>query len=498
MKKILSIALAIFFTTALLQAQTRVDTPQAVAPAHEAVKQMPDVILDWTAVVNATNYEVVVALDANFTNVVINEFTPYSAYQTCCLLFQTQYFWRARAIDGEDISEWTETRSFTTFDFLELDKPSNGATGEEADITLKWKDKLTGNTNKLSGFTHYQIQVDTVAFNGTSPIWNVFVPQTGQKEYLLKYAYYGQVHYWRMRAVHATDTSAWSEVRTFQTLATITLKKPNDGATLTELKPELRWDVFDGTQTYDYQIHINENWNNALMYFVDSARVPTPLLKYGTTYHWHVRGQNVRDTSDWSQTRTFTTAAAVTLSAPANGMDSVAVKPQLKWSQIKGTTSYRIEYSKNADFTDSYITYKLTNDAETAPFYNVIQTLQKNTTYFWRVAATTSIDTSDFSEVFSFTTIGATGINDYFDNTNVTLYPNPATESTTLQMVLNKPIGADWSITDLTGKAVQTGTMKLTTGINTHNFNLKGISKGIYVLNIISDEGMYNTKLVIK
>ncbi|NCA84463.1 MAG: T9SS type A sorting domain-containing protein [Clostridia bacterium] len=498
MKKILSIALAIFITTTLLQAQIRVDAPQAVAPANEAVKQMPDVILDWTAVVNATSYEIMVASDVNFTNVVINEFTPYSAYQTCCLLFQTQYFWKARAIDGEDVSGWTEPRSFTTFDFLELDKPGNEATGEEADITLKWKNKLTGNTNKLSGFTHYQIQVDTVAFNGTNPIWNIFVPQTGQKEFLLKFAYYGQVHYWRMRAVHATDTSAWSEVRTFETLATMTLKKPNNGATLTELKPELRWDVFDGTETYDYQIHINENWNNALMYFVDSVKVPTPLLKYGTTYYWHVRGQNVRDTSDWSETRNFTTAAAVTLSAPANGMDSVSVKPQLKWSQIKGTTSYKIEYSKNDDFTDSYVAYKPTNDAETAPFYNVIQTLENNTAYYWRVSAATAIDTSDFSEVYSFTTIGSTGINDYLDNTNVTLYPNPATESTTLQMVVNKPSEAIWSITDLTGKAVLTGNMKLTTGNNVHSFDLRGISKGIYLLNLNSAEGIYSTKLMIK
>jgi hypothetical protein len=498
MRKILSIAFAIFFTTTLLQAQVRVDAPQAVAPANEAVKQMPDVILDWTAVVNATSYEIMVALDSDFANLVTHEFTPYSAYQTCCLLFQTQYFWRARAVDGEDVSGWTETRSFTTFDFLELDKPNDNATGEKADITLKWKDKVSGNPNPLSGFTYYQIQVDTAPFNGTTPIWNVFAQQTGQKEFELKFAYYGQKHYWRMRAVHATDSSAWSDVRSFTTDNTIVLKKPNDAATNMEVNPELRWTEFKGTQTYDYQIHINENWNNALMYFVDSARVPTPLLKYGTTYHWHVRGQNVRDTSGWSETRTFTTAAAVNLVSPENGMDSVPVKPLLKWSQIKGSTGYKIEYSKNSDFTDSYVAYKPATDVETAPFYNVFQTLEDDTEYFWRIRATTAIDTSDYSQVYSFTTLGATGINDYFDNASVTLYPNPATESTTLQMVVNKPSEAVWSITDLTGKAIQSGVMKLNTGSNTLNFNLKGIAKGIYLLNLNGEEGSYSTKLMVK
>jgi hypothetical protein len=496
MKKIILIAFATFFTTTLLQAQTRVDAPQAVAPANEAVKQMPDVILDWTAVVNATSYEVVVALDENFTNVVANESTPYSAYQTCCLHFHTQYFWKARAIDGEDVSGWTETRSFTTFDFLVLKSPGNGATGQKADITLKWEEKL--DANKLSGFTHFQIQVDTAPFNGTNPIWNTFVQQKGQKEYLLKFAYYGQTHYWRMRAVHDTDSSSWSEVRTFVTDNSIALKKPNNAEILKEVNPWLSWKAFDGTQTYAYQIHINENWNNALMYFVDSLTIPTPLLKYGTTYHWHVRGQNVRDTSGWSETRTFTTAAAVELDYPDNGMDSISLKPQLKWSQIKGSTSYNVEYSKNEDFTDAYVVYKPTNDADKAPFYNVIISMDHNTQYFWRIRATTAIDTSDYSEVFTFTTTNVTGINDYFDNANVTLYPNPATENTTLQMVVNKPSEAVWSITDLSGKAIRSGALKLNTGNNTLSFDLKGIAKGIYLLNLIGEEGSYSTKLMVK
>ena len=498
MKKILLIAFALFFTTTLLQAQTRVDTPESVAPANEAVKQMPDVILDWTAVVNATSYEVMVALDENFTDVVVHEFTPYSAYQTCCLMFQTQYYWKARAIDGEDVSGWTETRSFTTFDFLELNSPANGATGEKANVTLKWKEKLTGNSSKLSGFTHYQIQVDTVPFNGTSPIWNAFPAQKGQKEYEVKYLYYGQTHYWRMRAVHATDSSAWSEVRSFTTDNTIALRKPDNGETNSRLNHELRWTEFKGTQTYSYQIHINENWNNALMYFVDSIRVPTPPLKYGTTYHWHVRGQNMRDTSGWSEIRIFTTAAAVNPLFPENGMDSVSTKPQLKWSQIKGTTSYKIEYSKNADFSDSFVAYKPTSDAETSPSYYLIETLAHKTEYFWRIRATTSYDTSDYSEVFSFTTMGATGIDDYFAKNNVTLYPNPASGSTTLQMVVDTPSQASWSITDLTGKLIRTGDVRLNTGINTVGIDLKNMAKGVYLLNLANKESIYSTKLVIK
>ncbi|HZK09183.1 MAG TPA: T9SS type A sorting domain-containing protein [Bacteroidales bacterium] len=498
MKKILLLAFAIFFTTTLLQAQMRVDTPVAVAPADEAVKQMPNVILDWTAVVNATSYEIVIALDENFTDVVVNEFTPYSAFQTCCLMFHTQYFWRARAIDGEDVSGWTETRSFTTFDFFELDKPGDNATGEKANVALKWKEKMPGNANKLSGFTYYQIQVDTVPFNGTSPIWNIFAPQKGQKEYLIKYVYYGQKHYWRMRAVHDTDSSEWTEVRSFTTDNAIVLKKPDNGEVNSRLNHELRWTEFKGTQTYDYQIHINENWTNALMYFVDSVRVPTPPLKYGTTYYWHVRGQNIRDTSGWSETRTFTTASAVDLKSPENGIDSVPTKPQLKWSQIKGSTSYRIEYSKDADFSDPYHTYKPTNDNETTPYYYLIETLEHNTEYFWRIRATTSYDTSDYSEVFSFTTVDATGINDYFNNTNVTMYPNPATESTTLQMMVDTPSEATWSITDLTGKVLRTEAVKLNTGNNAVRIDLKNMARGVYLLNLTNQKSIYNTKLVIR
>lgn len=94
--------------------------------------------------------------------------------------------------------------------------------------------------------------------------------------------------------------------------------------------------------------------------------------------------------------------------------------------------------------------------------------------------------------------MNATGIDDYFAKTNVTVYPNPASGSTTLQMVVDTPSQASWSITDLTGKLIRTGDVKINTGNNTVAIDLKNVARGVYLLNLTNKESIYSTKLVIK
>lgn len=499
MKKILFTALSLLLISVVTLAQFRIDVPEIVGPDNEDTDQMPDVILDWKAVVNATGYHVLVSLDEGFTNLVVDMVTPLSGYGNSNLMFNQTYYWKVRAIEGTEYSDWSEVRSFTTFAALVLDKPNNGASGEEALIEFKWKNKIGG--NNVTGFNFYQLQVDTssAVFNNVNaaPIWNIFIPE-GVFVYELNYVYYGETMYWRLRALHDADTCDWSEVRSFTTDNEITLDKPNNGTTNFGLAEFIKWDKFDGTFEYDYQVHNNASFNGALNYFVDSTEVPAPQLRYGTTYYWHVRGKNMRDTTAWSEVWNFQTASQVELASPINMADSVSVNPLLKWEQITGTKSYQLQYSEDSTFAVTSNFFKATNDNETSPSFNIGTTLASGTKYFWRVRACAISDTSDYSEVWSFTTLGVIGINEYLTSNNISIFPNPASDAATLSIFVEKPGIANYSLTDLTGQEIETGILNLTMGENIHRFELEGLSKGIYLINLENGDQTITRKLIIK
>ncbi|MCF8364907.1 MAG: T9SS type A sorting domain-containing protein [Bacteroidales bacterium] len=499
MKKIVFTALSILLISVVTLAQFRIDVPEIVGPDNEDTDQMPNVILDWKAVVNATGYHVLVSFDESFTNLVVDEITPLSGYGNIDLMFNQTYFWKVRAIQGTEYSEWSEIRSFTTFTALVLDKPGNGASGEEALIEFKWKNKIGG--NNLTGINFYQLQVDTssATFNNVNAnsIWNIFIAE-GVFVYDLNYVYYGETMYWRMRAMHNNDTCDWSEVRSFTTDNEITLDKPNNGTINFGLAGDIEWDAFEGTFEYDYQVHNNASFNGALNYFVDSTEVPTPQLRYGTTYYWHVRGKNFKDTTAWSEVWNFTTAGMVSLELPLNMADSVSVNPFLKWEQITGTNAYQLQYSEDSTFALTQNFFKATNDNETAPGFNIGTALASGTKYFWRVRACALTDTSDYSEVWSFTTLGVIGINEYFKDDNISIFPNPASGATNLLITVDKPGIAHYSLTDLTGQEIETGLITLTRGENTHRLELEALSKGIYLINLENGDQTLTRKLIIK
>jgi len=501
MKKIILTALSLFILSVITFGQLKIAIPAIVGPDDADDSQMPDVVLDWTAVINATGYQIVIGFDESLTNPIVDMVTPYSGYQCENLRFNTTYYWKVRGIDGDESSDWTETRSFTTFDALVLDKPSNNASGEEAEIEFKWKNKVGG--NNLTGLEYYQIQVDTSStiFNNENadPFWNItFELVPGTYKYVLSQVFYGETMYWRMRGMHAADTCEWSDVRAFTTDNQIALDKPANGTIGTGLSQFIEWDEFDGTTDYEYQVHTNPSFAGAITYFVDSTEVPAPQLHYGKTYYWRVLGKNMVDTTAWSEVWSFETAGSVILISPFDMADSVPVNPILKWEQITGSNAYQVQYSIDSTFSETVNIFKTTNDIETSPAFNIGATLDEGTEYFWRIRACKVNDTADFSQTWSFTTIGSVDIHEYLNNESIAVFPNPASNNTTLTININKPLVVNFSLTDITGQEIQTGLLNLIAGKNVHTFDLKDISKGIYLINISGGGNAFSKKLIVK
>lgn len=159
MKKIL-ISSIFSFISILLVAGTNILPPQLVSPVNNAVKQMPNVTLDWYAVsgTGVINYLLEVDNNDNFTDPLSFNLTVTSKAMEM-LRFGQSYYWRVKAIDDNGESDWSATFTFSVFEQMLLNKPDDGATARPPTIALSWKPAISG--SQLSGFDFIDIMYDT-------------------------------------------------------------------------------------------------------------------------------------------------------------------------------------------------------------------------------------------------------------------------------------------------------------------------------------------------
>lgn len=89
--------------------------PNLVSPANNRVDVFFDVVLTWDTANQATAYDVQVATDINFVNIVAtgNNLTV-TQFSLTGLLYNTVYYWRARSKNSLGTSNWSSPYKFTT------------------------------------------------------------------------------------------------------------------------------------------------------------------------------------------------------------------------------------------------------------------------------------------------------------------------------------------------------------------------------------------------
>ena len=169
MKNLYSIiSLFMLFTTVSLYSQDRVYAPNLTFPEDSETGLSPNVTLDWDAVTGETLtvlYELQISTNGDFNNAVTFPKTETTAYEMAELIFGTTYYWRVKAYDGEEISEWSVSWYFTTATSIEMINPSDGSM-IYANENISWEE--------MTGLQKYQIQLDT------SYIWNSVPLETSE------------------------------------------------------------------------------------------------------------------------------------------------------------------------------------------------------------------------------------------------------------------------------------------------------------------------------
>ena len=162
----------------------------------------------------------------------------------------------------------------------------------------------------------------------------------------------------------------------------------------------------------------------------------------------------------------------------------------LKWEAVPNAEFYIVNVNDD-EYVTSTNSQAITNLAPDQSFI------------FWGVKAYNKFGggCADFAQqYFSVGDQETSAVTDlgFVDNLNV--FPNPATTRSelTVSFETSKSFKGDIQIFDITGKTLFTSSVTFNQGSNGYQIPLQGLSEGIHILEIRTDEGSITEKLVIK
>lgn len=362
-----------------------------VAPTNASINQVCNVLLDWSATSGLTfyDYEYDTSSQFNSPNLFYGSVTS-SQVNAANLLFGTQYFWRVRLRHGADTSSWSAAWNFTTLDQITLISPAIGATNQVADQLIDW--------SATTGLTYYEYEADlTTNFNSPNLVSGLVTASQVNLIILL----YDTVYYWRVRGLNLSDTTQWSPVWNFSTMASLTLVGPANGSTMQAPNALIDWSATSGFSFYDYQADTSPGFSspNLQQGSVSASQVNLANCLFGQVYYWRARARHSTDTMEWSQAWSMTIVDQLTQVSPANGATSVAVNPLIDWSALAGISSYEMCLDDDAQFGSAQCFSIGSGSSQQS-----VSGLAYGETYYWKVRAIHSSDTSAWSPVWSFTT----------------------------------------------------------------------------------------------
>ncbi|MFO8022303.1 MAG: hypothetical protein R6U65_07550, partial [Perlabentimonas sp.] len=182
--------------------------PTNSTPSNNATNQPPDVLLQVNSVSGATSYEFELDVNEDFSSSDIYVGSTRS-YRPGNLLYGQTYYWRVRAKNDTEESDWSEVWTFSINEYgATPSSPSNGSVDRPVKLTLS--------VNKVSGSTTIEYELDTVP-TFDSDYLSTYSHSDAYSGKIITDLDYGQKYYWRVRGYHDVDISEWSETREFTT-----------------------------------------------------------------------------------------------------------------------------------------------------------------------------------------------------------------------------------------------------------------------------------------
>jgi hypothetical protein len=353
-------------------------------------------LLTWEPVAGACAYYVVVARDADLTNVVDVALTNEPAYAPRQASNPvnypdetTSYYWAVvptRAANGSDWSFLPTQNHPQAFDKRSL-PPQLLGPGDGADVfsqpTFRWS-LPTDDAGRPEGVRNYRLQVDDDPSFG-SPVDDVVTDSTG---YTSTSTYPADtVLYWRVRtdveSASGTIGLTWSSVGTFRRRLPVPALSP-DNPVAGQGIPLFTWSPVDGAVSYD--LHVEQADGTKRDFNLHSTAF-TPVTFYGTgIWRWQVRANFQGVTRTVSSGYTPLAPFARRIDTPAAlRTTKVGNRALLSWDPPGMAREYRVQISTTDSFSKIIESATTENPNYASRMSNAAWT--SGQPLYWRVAA---------------------------------------------------------------------------------------------------------------
>jgi|GEM_PF-490610 len=176
--------------------------PTLREPQRKFLSNNPSPSFSWAKIRGASAYEIVIAKDGNFTQILTSQVLNGLSYTSNILLNDGMYYWRVRAYDTNfQPGKFSASNSFT----IDTSPPAIPALISPVN-NAKVSNRLKFVWEKVSAATRYQIEIDNNA-DFSSPEWNSLRQDPNYQVFTIRSGDY----FWHVRAKDmAGNWSNWS------------------------------------------------------------------------------------------------------------------------------------------------------------------------------------------------------------------------------------------------------------------------------------------------
>lgn len=185
--------------------------PQLLSPQDLAGKQRDTLNLSWNHVENHIFYNMQVAADSEFSEIVIDEPGMADSFLVLTdLLGQEVYYWHISTSNAGGTGDYSDAFSFTTgFPVIpDLATPANSTADVPLETTLIWYEADSAKTYRI------QLSTSETFFSRLMVLDTVLEDTLVTIEDLRSFT----VYYWRTLAINEYGSSTWSEPFAFRTI----------------------------------------------------------------------------------------------------------------------------------------------------------------------------------------------------------------------------------------------------------------------------------------
>jgi hypothetical protein len=499
--------------SAIQSFSTMVNCDNAPSNPTEIGIELNEATLTWDVQSSAQAYKVRYRKLSEPWSSNIYVVTTATSLQLTSLISGSDYTWDLRAIcdtvNGIE-SNWTGFSTFHTADPC-ADPVNLGIRNSYTTLTgasVKWYGP--NNTDYLVMFKETTASNwDTVNVNGTTvinitllPFGMTLVSQQLGWEIRLTFSGLTSATEYEWQVIAACSPSNLSASVTGPNFITLTGCQIPSGLSSSAITNQatINWSAVADATFYNFRKRLQGSsaWSNAGTEYGTSRTISN--LTPGTSYEWQVRSQcdySGSNISAWSSEQSFTTQELCTTPTGPNELNITTTTADLIWDAIPGSWGYRLMYLENGAAWNTKVVDTLNTNID------AVSSLNPGTLYKWRVRGichASGQNNSPWNGWEFFSTLSSNRITagdvDLGDNLNI--YPNPTNGVFNISFISAEINNFEITIIDAFGNLVSKEEKQNFVGEYTKQVDLSAYSRGIYLVQIKTQDSFVSKRIVLQ